>query len=264
MSDFKDLSSLLGDLNSLHSSNTMDSLAKTIRQELKSIREIEPPEEFTFRASSIGYCKRASVIKLTESYQDEMTWRSRLILDTGTAIHEILQKAIKNIRDLPISSEETLTWEKYKNFTGHYDYLLNWCGKRVLLEIKSASVDSFLTLVKTRKPYKKHLQQIHIYMNILKVTDYIVLYVNRNYEIPRELLAIQNDYIKERLAKEEDQCFLEYHGKFDQEIFKTVEDKMDEIVDYYNEQKIPKFRKISECDWCNVKSKCHALKAEGK
>ena len=226
---------------------------------LKDNQECIDISDFGIRASMIGNCEREILIRMFDKrIAPEFDARTSLVLKTGTAVHGILQDAISK-GNFGISSEEELLWPKY-NLTGHYDYLMDINGEKILLEIKTCSIDSFATLTYTRKPYLKHIWQAHIYMYLLGVKKAIILYVNRNYEIPYEY----KNKFKDRDYEIEDPTFIEYHINWSDDIFKQVTDKLDRLKKNFNDKTLPPYEKVSFCSYCGVKEICKQKRKEEK
>lgn len=232
---------------------------------LKKKRNYKKTDTFLTRASAISQCPRAVLLKMLEGAEEEQDGKSTLILETGTAVHEILQNAVK-ASPIAISSEEQLKWPDY--LEGHYDYLVDWKGEKTLLEFKTAGLDNFLGVIYRGKPIKKNVEQAHVYMHLLGVKKALIIYINRNYGIPSTLL----EYMSEKGYKAADklrynetlQIMAEFEVDFDDTILATIVERLDKQKQNFMDKKLPKYKKLPECDYCGIKEMCHKLKENGK
>lgn len=126
----------------------------------------------------------------------------------GTKSHERIEEAIlksgiakifKNTKKGKENEDTTEFQIKNENppILGYGDAIINWNGKEVVLDVKTADEKSFEYRKKTGKPKKDHVIQLLIYMKILGHQHGILLYENKN---TYELLPIvieATDYYRE-------------------------------------------------------------------
>ena len=151
----------------------------------------------TFAPSTIAYghgeCARYWYLAFEggvfEDYADAFAGAN---MTNGTKSHERIQKAMEDA-GLLIDSEFKITYDDPPIF-GYGDVMIDWEGKAVLGEIKTAMAEGFEYRKKTKKPKSGHLIQLLIYMKILQKRKAVLIYENKN---NHELLVIPveiNDY----------------------------------------------------------------------
>lgn len=106
------------------------------------------------------------------------------LIDSG--ITKIFQKENPKTKEIEDTTEFDIRNENPPIY-GHGDGIINWNGKEVVIEIKTAGNDAFEYRKIHRKAKKDHIVQLLIYMKILKHKHGIIIYENKN---THELLPI--------------------------------------------------------------------------
>ena len=99
-------------------------------------------------------------------------------MTSGSMSHERIQKAIKDAGIL-IEQEFVVKSEDPPVF-GYGDVLINWQDEEVIGEIKTMSNEAFEYRKTHMKPKTSHLEQLLIYMKILKKAKGALIYENKN------------------------------------------------------------------------------------
>ena len=124
------------------------------------------------------------------NFEDNSTPWSIANMKNGVMGHErVLGMALKN-SGIAIDIEFEIS-QNGKDGTlllgGFCDGLVNWKGEDCVVELKTANTDAFDYRKNTNKAKTGHLEQLLLYMKVLKKSNGVVLYENKN---THELLAI--------------------------------------------------------------------------
>jgi len=109
--------------------------------------EFKPPEEdIYFRVSQLTGCLRKEWFR-NKGYKQVKTPDDIITLTTGTLWHSFIQMVMEDSL-IDFEKELTLQLSTGHKLIGHYDGIMDFQGKRVLLEFKTASVQSHKYLLK--------------------------------------------------------------------------------------------------------------------
>lgn len=217
-----------------------------INQMSEESAKIYPPaKEPTFRASGVGGCQRKMMYKLL-GYEERHDHVSAFTLQQGTLVHEMIQGYLQRAGVIESLEEEL---NILPNLNGHYDGVIILDGERYLLEIKTINHIAYERVAKYNTVYKKYLLQAHCYMKALGLKKAIFLFVNKSHTLSDEY-KVENPDI--------DPLFHEIEIKFDNKVWQEVEDKIGELVQYFENRMMPAVKKVSECSYCNFREKCQS------
>jgi hypothetical protein len=137
----------------------------------------------TFSPSTIGYghgnCSRYWFIAFTGAeFEDQFDAMARANMDNGTAAHDRIQKVMAKTGVLK-ATEIEITHDD-PPIRGFADAIIEWNGKEVIGEIKTAKDEVFAMRRAEMKPSGNHLLQILTYMKIRKATQGFLYYENKN------------------------------------------------------------------------------------
>lgn len=96
----------------------------------------------------------------------------------GIASHERIEKLFEEAGILE-SSEESVSF-KYPPIFGYYDAIINFQGKRYLVDAKTVNSSKFLKVSSEHKPSPDHELQLLIYMKIKEIDDGLIYYENKD------------------------------------------------------------------------------------
>jgi len=137
----------------------------------------------TFSPSTIGYghgnCPRYWYIAFNGAeFNEQFTAQSIANMQNGSSAHDRLEKVIEKTNRLKWSEVEV----NYSDppIRGFVDVVLDWEGKEVIGEIKTAKEEVFLIKQAKMTPSSNHLLQLLIYMKIRKAEHGVVIYENKN------------------------------------------------------------------------------------
>ena len=102
-------------------------------------------------------------------------WYDVANMDSGTDRHIRLEDAVENAGIL-VTREAKITFDD-PPISGKTDVVLMWEGQEILTEIKTKNEEGFY---RTKKPASYHIEQLLIYMKILKKAFGILIYENKN------------------------------------------------------------------------------------
>jgi len=213
------------------------------QMEEESKKTYPPAKEPAFRASGVGGCQRKMMYKLL-GYDERHDHVSVFTLQQGTLVHEMIQNYLQRAGVIESLEEEL---QILPNLKGHYDGVIQLEGERYLLEIKTINHVAYERVSKYNTVYKKYLLQAHCYMKALDLKKAIFLFVNKGHTISDEFKADNPDI---------DPLFHEVEIHFDKKIWAEVEEKLGELVKYFDTKTMPPAKKVSECAYCNFKDKC--------
>ena len=102
-------------------------------------------------------------------------WYSVANMDSGTDRHGRIETAMEHAGIL-VSKELAIKYED-PPISGKTDAIINWKGVEVLTEIKTMNDEAYH---RTRKPRKYHIEQVLIYMKIMKKSFAYLIYESKN------------------------------------------------------------------------------------
>lgn len=130
--------------------------------------------DFPTGVSRLGYSAYEQSLHMI-GISDPLSKDVEEILDTGTAIHRMVQANLT--RSGVISKAEAHVYDPYMRISSYVDGIMKQQnGQELPLEIKTINAKGFQTLT---KPKHKHLIQINSYMKMLGAPVGSVLYINR-------------------------------------------------------------------------------------
>lgn len=137
----------------------------------------------TFSPSTIGYghgnCPRYWYYAFTGAEFHESTTAQGLAnMQNGSAAHDRIQKVIGSI-DRPTRFEVEILNED-PPIRGFADIVMDWDGKEVVGEIKTAKEEVYAHRQSSMKPSGNHLLQLLMYMKIRKAEYGVFIYENKN------------------------------------------------------------------------------------
>lgn len=150
---------------------------------LRSRRPDGFTQKKTFSPSTIGYghgnCPRYWFYAFTGAeFHENTTAQGLANMQNGSAAHDRIQKVIGGIdRDTQFEVEI-----KYDDppIRGYVDALIDWDGETVVAEIKTAKEEVYAHRQSSMKPSSNHLLQLLIYMKVLKLSQGVFIYENKN------------------------------------------------------------------------------------
>jgi len=166
-------------------------------------------------------------------------------MKSGTDAHErVLSMAVMN-SEVGVDVEFSLSYNGKDGellFGGICDGLVKWKDEEYVLELKTVTTDAFQSIKESGEPRDYHIEQLILYMKVLKKTKGIVLYENKN---THELFAIPveiNDIYKKWAS--------------------NTFDWMEEVKDAWKARQLPEipYRSNSKiCKKCPVQQDCLKL-----
>lgn len=120
---------------------------------------------------SVGACGRRNVY-LLRGVEKQNIFDARIlrVFANGHAVHERIQNMLEGM-GLNAESEIPIVYEE-PPIRGHADGVLEWEGRKILIEIKSCSSTVFNNRLQWKAPKKEHVAQANIYAYVLGL-DYI-------------------------------------------------------------------------------------------
>lgn len=192
-----------------------------------------------FRPSMVSSCVRANVFhyqKAPTSLPNTSPMLHR-ILDTGTALHTVLQDYLSEHPDV-FFSPEVKVYDPDLCVKGSCDGILTerTTGYRWALEIKTIGDSGFKALT---KPKPEHVQQATIYMALTGVRWVSFIYLNKNNQDIREFITA-----------------------FDDEVWDVVQDRLRFFKGFVDRKETPPYN-AKECrasiDLCRYVRHCFGL-----
>jgi CRISPR/Cas system-associated exonuclease Cas4 (RecB family) len=139
-------------------------------------RDSFTPSTLTYGA---GKCPRFWYLWFEGNESDVKTdWYSVANMDSGTDRHGRIEKAMESAGIL-VTNEERLSYED-PPISGRTDAIINWNDMDILTEIKTLNEDSFHYLNVKGEARKYHVEQLLIYMKILKKSFAFLIYESKN------------------------------------------------------------------------------------
>jgi CRISPR/Cas system-associated exonuclease Cas4 (RecB family) len=134
------------------------------------------PSTLTYGA---GKCARFWYLWFEGNEAESKTdWYSVANMDSGTDRHKRIEDAMEHAGIL-ITNEERLSYED-PPISGRTDAIIKWDDHNILTEIKTLNEDSFHYLNVKGQPRKYHVEQLLIYMKILKKSFAFLVYESKN------------------------------------------------------------------------------------
>jgi CRISPR/Cas system-associated exonuclease Cas4 (RecB family) len=103
------------------------------------------------------------------------TWYEVANMDSGSDRHTRIETAMENAGIL-VTKEAQLKYEN-PTISGKTDAVIKWNDQNILTEIKTKTDEGFQ---RTKKPANYHIEQLLIYMKIMKQAFGILIYENKN------------------------------------------------------------------------------------
>jgi CRISPR/Cas system-associated exonuclease Cas4 (RecB family) len=131
------------------------------------------PSGLTYGA---GHCPRFWYLWFEgNEAENSNDWYSVANMDSGTDRHTRIEQAMEDAgilvhKELSIKNEDPIISAKT-------DAIINWDGMEILTEIKTSNEESFH---RTTKPRNYNIEQLLIYMKILKKSFAFLIYENKN------------------------------------------------------------------------------------
>jgi CRISPR/Cas system-associated exonuclease Cas4 (RecB family) len=216
--------------------------------------DVEQRDSFTqkktFSPSTIGYghgnCARYWFIAFTGAeFEDNFDAMARANMDNGTAAHDRIQKVMAKTGVLKATEIEITNDDP--PIRGFADAIIEWNGKEVIGEIKTAKDEVYSLRQAEMKPSGNHLLQILTYMKIRKAEQGFLYYENKNNQ---EYLIIPVN-ISER----------------NKQIINDVFDWLRTTYAAYKEGTLPNrafTKSVSACKYCPVKKTCWKELGDGE
>jgi len=139
----------------------------------------------TFAPSKLGYdkgegiCPRYWYIAFSGAeFLEEIDSASQARMDNGTYSHERIQTNIEKMGILREKEQEILNQDP--PIRGFIDIVIDWKGKLIPGEIKTANADNFTFRVASGKPTGSHYVQFIIYLKVLDADEGFLLYENKD------------------------------------------------------------------------------------
>ncbi|CAB4146031.1 cas4, CRISPR-associated protein Cas4 [uncultured Caudovirales phage] len=203
----------------------------------------------TFSPSTIGYghgnCPRYWFIAFTGAdFEEQFDSMARANMDNGSGAHDRIQKAMDKT-GMVIQTEREIKSDS-PPIRGFADVIIEWEGKEVVGEIKTAKDESYSLRRAEMKPSPNHLLQILTYMKINKSEQGFMFYENKN---TQEFLIIPINM-----------------NEKNEKIINNTFDWLNKVYNSYQESLLPNrvFLKTSyACTNCPVKKTCWKELSDG-
>lgn len=207
-------------------------------------RETKHRKKKTFSPSSLVYgngkCPRYWFYAFSGAeFSDDADAYAVANMSNGTLSHERIQKAMMD-SGVMIEDEVKIINEDPPIF-GYADGMLTWEDENLVAEIKTMREESFQYRKNTNKAPSYHLEQILLYMKVLKMAKGVLIYESKN---SHELHIIIVDVSPEYIAWV-DQAF-----DWMKEVRKSWDDGVLPMKPYRSNSKV--------CKGCPVKETCFA------
>lgn len=163
-------------------------------------REAKYRKKKTFSPSSLVYgngkCPRYWFYAFEGAeFSDDADAYAVANMSNGTMSHERIQKAMLDA-GIMIEDEVKVISNDPPIF-GFADGMLEWEGEEVVAEIKTMREESFAYRKASNKAPSYHLEQIILYMKILKKSKGVLIYESKNsHELHIIPVEVSDDYIK--------------------------------------------------------------------
>lgn len=205
-------------------------------------KEDDRPMRNKLHPSTIGMCQRKIVFDMIMVPKKRTGDRLNRIFDNGHYMHDRYQTIFQKIGIL-VESERKL--EK-GDIGGHTDAVIriftldHMQGKEMLVELKSASENSYKWMIKNNQPKLEHFYQLQFYMHLSQIKQGILLVENKN-----------------------TQELWEHEITYDPKIGEKLEEKAMWCIDLAHNRKLPPIPKkhtpsYYKCKMCDYNFYCHA------
>jgi CRISPR/Cas system-associated exonuclease Cas4 (RecB family) len=139
----------------------------------------------TFAPSTIGYghgnCARYWYMAFTGTeFADDTDAQGKANMLNGTYVHERIQKIVQNIPNNRVKELEREMKNEDPPIRGFSDLIVDWNGKEVIGEIKSAKDEVYSIRQAQMKASGNHQLQLLIYMDIANAEQGFFYYENKN------------------------------------------------------------------------------------
>lgn len=139
-------------------------------------RDSFTPSSLTYGA---GKCPRFWYLYFEgNEMESKVDWYAVANMDSGTDRHGRIEKAMEHAGIL-VTNEEKLAYDD-PPISGRTDAIISWNDKDILTEIKTLNEDSFHYLNVKGEARKYHIEQLLIYMKILKKSIGLLIYESKN------------------------------------------------------------------------------------
>lgn len=186
-----------------------------------------------------GRCARYWSFAFSEGFDSQPTTKQeRLVMDTGSAIHELIQTELTNSEIEGVTVEEPIETQD-PPFRGFIDMVIRGEFDAVL-EIKTTKHDIFEYRKESGNPAKYHIGQVVIYMYATGIDEAVIIYVSRD--------TLERFYINVRMDDHMDDL---------REIIEWTSRVQDAIKEGQQPKVFPGYRSNSKtCKQCPFKSVC--------
>lgn len=160
-------------------------------------------------------------------------------MSNGTLSHTRIQKAMMDA-GIMVEDEVKIIHDDPPIF-GYADGMLEWEGENLVAEIKTMREESFQYRKATNKAPSYHLEQILIYMKVLKMAKGVLIYESKNsHELHIIIVEVNDEYI----------AWINQAFDWMKEVRKSWEDGVMPMRPYRSNSKV--------CKGCPVKETCFA------
>lgn len=220
----------------------------------KAYTDVEKRDSFTqkktFSPSSFGYghgnCPRYWFIAFTGAeFEDNFDAMARANMDNGTAAHDRIQSVMAKTGVLK-ATEIEITNDN-PPIRGFADAIIEWNGKEVIGEIKTAKDEVYSMRQAAMAPTGNHLLQLLAYMKIKNIEQGFFYYENKN-----------------------DQSFLVIPVNMNERNQKLIDglfEWLTEVYHNYQHGQLPSrpfTKSSSSCSYCPIKKVCWKEMDEGE
>lgn len=160
-------------------------------------------------------------------------------MSNGTMSHERIQKAMKDSGIM--TEDEVKVINEDPPIFGFADGMLSWDEKELVAEIKTMREESFQYRKQSNKAPVYHLEQLILYMKVLKKSEGVLIYESKNsHELHIIPVEVNDDYIR----------WVDGAFEWMRAVRKTWEDEVMPMKPYRSNSKV--------CKGCPVKETCFA------
>ena len=217
---------------------------------LSTNRDGKNTKKSTFSPSTVGYghgnCPRYWFIAFNGAdFDEEKSGQAIANMMNGTYSHDRIQKMM-GLMGVPLETEVEIKLQD-PPIRGFVDAVVEWDGKRVVGEIKTAKDEVFVIKQASNKPSGNHMIQVLLYMHVLKINEGFVMYENKNTQEICIIPVSMNDNNREYID--------------------GVLDWMRSVYKSYTDDILPVrsgTKSSSQCKYCPVKKQCWKEMEEGE
>jgi CRISPR/Cas system-associated exonuclease Cas4 (RecB family) len=204
-------------------------------------RDSFTPSTLTYGA---GKCPRFWYLWFEGNEAESKTdWYAVANMDSGTDRHGRIEKAMEHAGIL-VTNEERLSYDD-PPISGRTDAVIQWEDHNILTEIKTLNEDSFHYLNVKGEPRKYHVEQLLIYMKILKKSFAFLIYESKNsHELSIFPVNLSQHY----------KDFINYFFGWMKEVKEASDNKQLPMIPYRSNSKV--------CKGCDFEKACK-LKPKG-